>query len=406
MTRHLALWGGYLALLLGLPLVFDSPLGLSVLTQMVIAIVFALSYNLLLGHGGMLSFGHAVYFGLGGFLVVHALLWMEQGGMRLPVPLLPLLGGIGGLLAGLILGSLATRRGGTAFAMITLGIGELLAAAALILTGAFGGEAGISGDRTAGLALLGVDFARDRAVYTLAAIWTFVATVGMYAFTQTPMGRLANAVRDNPQRVAFLGYAPARVRFISFWVAGMFAGLAGGLFALHYEIVTDEALSVSTSGNVLLATYIGGIGHFMGPMVGAVLLTGVNALLSNHTELWQLYLGLLFVLTVMFAPQGFAGLLLMHRRAWHRGTLPALIWPYLRTGVPALVGVAAVILGLELIHAGATGLEFFGHPLSAAQPGVWIGVLSVSVTSGAWVSRSWRHLRAAWDRANAEDRQP
>ena len=162
-------WVGFLIVLLGLPSVFDSILAISILNQMAIAIVFALSYNMLLGQGGMLSFGHAVYFGLGGFMAVHALLMIENETVMFSVLLIPLVGGLFGLLAGIFIGSFSTHKAGTVFAMISLGIGELVAASSLIFVSFFGGEAGVSADRTYGPPFFGVDFAQDLQIYYLAA---------------------------------------------------------------------------------------------------------------------------------------------------------------------------------------------------------------------------------------------
>ncbi|HBP99270.1 MAG TPA: branched-chain amino acid ABC transporter permease, partial [Gammaproteobacteria bacterium] len=178
LTKSLV-WIGYLAVLLLLPQFFDSILAVSLFNQMAIAVVFALSYNMLLGQGGMLSFGHAVYFGLGGFLAVHALLLIEFETVYFSIVYIPLLAGLVGLLAALLIGSFSTRKAGTVFAMISLGIGELLAASSLIFVSFFGGEAGVSGDRTYGPPLFGVEFFQGIEIYYLAAAWMFVATLFM-----------------------------------------------------------------------------------------------------------------------------------------------------------------------------------------------------------------------------------
>ena len=219
--------------MLVLPQFFDSILSISIFNQMAIAIVFALSYNMLLGQGGMLSFGHAVYFGFGGFLAVHTLIMIEFETVYFSILFIPLIGGVFGLLAAIFIGSFSTHKAGTVFAMISLGMGELIAASSLIFVGFFGGEAGISGDRTYGPPFFGIEFLRDVEIYYVAVFWVFIATIFMYLFTQTPAGRMANAVRDNPERAEFIGYSARRVRFISFCAAGLFAGIAGGLFALN-----------------------------------------------------------------------------------------------------------------------------------------------------------------------------
>ncbi len=400
LPRKAAVWGGFLAALLLAPQLFDSTLAVSLFNQMAIAIVFALSYNMLLGQGGMLSFGHAVYFGLGGFLAVHALLMMETGQLRFSVALIPLVGGTIGLAAAVFVGAFSTRRAGTVFAMISLGVGELAAASSLIFDGFFGGEAGVSGDRTFGPPLFGVEFLRDVEVYYLAAAWAFASALFMHLFTRTPAGRMANAVRDNPERAEFIGYSARRVRFISFCAAGFFAGVAGGLFALNYEFITEENLNAATSGRVLLMAYIGGLGYFIGPIIGAVVLTLMNSLLSNYTELWMLYLGILFVLTVLFLPRGFAGFIMMHRTAWLNGALGGLAAPYLLTAVPAALCLVGGVAMIEMSHAESEAFRFLGLSLDPRRPLDWLapGLLAAGGFLGA--RRSLPRLRAAWDEAN------
>ena len=205
--RKSSIWIVYLVVLLELPQFFDSVLAISIFNQIAIAIVFALSYNMLLGQGGMLSFGHAVYFGLGGFLAVHALNMIEFETIYFSIIYIPLVGAFSGLLAALFIGSFSTHKAGTVFAMISLGIGELIAASSLIFDSFFGGEAGVSGDRTFGPSFFGIEFFQDVEIYYLAAAWVFIATLFMYLFTQTPAGRMANAVRDNPERAQFIGYS-------------------------------------------------------------------------------------------------------------------------------------------------------------------------------------------------------
>lgn len=401
LLKKSAVWIGFLIALFGLPLIFDSILAISILNQMAIAIVFALSYNMLLGQGGMLSFGHAVYFGLGGFLSVHALMLIEFETVVFSILWIPLIGGLFGLLAGLFIGSFSTHKAGTVFAMISLGIGELIAASSLIFSSFFGGEAGISGDRTFGPTFFGVDFAQNIEIYYLAAVWVFIATLFMYLFTQTPAGRMANAVRDNPERAEFIGYSARKVRFISFCASGLFAGIAGGLFALNYEFITEETLNAATSGRVLLMAYIGGLGYFIGPIIGAVVLTLMNSLLSNYSELWMLYLGIMFLLTVMFLPRGFAGFIMMHQMAWVRGRLQLLIKPYLLTGMPAILFALCAIGLIEMSHTDEETFHYLGMALNPASPLSWIGLLAVAGAAFYGVKRSLGQLLDAWETANA-----
>jgi branched-chain amino acid transport system permease protein len=298
----------------------------------------------------MLSFGHAVYFGLGGFIAAHVLNLAGRGGLYLPVPLVPLVGGLGGLLCAVVFGSFSTTRAGTVFAMISLGVGELMAASSLIFDRFFGGEEGITTNRAKAPLLFGLSFTRDREVYYLIAFWVLVAAAAMYAFSRTPIGRMANAVRDNPERAEFVGYSQRWVRYVSFCAAGLFAGVGGGLFAINYEILTAENMGLNASGAVLLMTYIGGIGSFAGPIVGAVVFTFLQSMLSDYTGMWLLYLGILFLATVLFVPTGLAGLFVLHGPAWRARRLAGLAGPYLLAAGAALVAAAGVVGLLEMIY--------------------------------------------------------
>lgn len=405
LLRKTSIWIAFLVALFGLPQIFDSILAVSILNQMAIAIVFALSYNMLLGQGGMLSFGHAVYFGLGGFLSVHALILIEFETMVFSILWVPLIGGLFGLLAALFIGSFSTHKAGTVFAMISLGIGELIAASSLIFSSFFGGEAGISGDRTFGPLFFGVDFAQNIEIYYLAAVWVFIATVFMYLFTQTPAGRMANAVRDNPERAEFIGYSARKVRFISFCASGLFAGIAGGLFALNYEFITEENLNAATSGRVLLMAYIGGLGYFIGPIIGAVVLTLMNSLLSNYSELWMLYLGIMFLLTVMFLPRGFAGFIMMHQMAWLRGNMKMLIKPYVITGIPAAIFALTCIALIEMSHTDEEAFNFLGIALDPSSAISWVVLLLVAGGAFFATKKSSVQLIDAWETANAAPKE-
>ena len=398
--RKSSIWIVYLVVLLALPQFFDSVLAISIFNQIAIAIVFALSYNMLLGQGGMLSFGHAVYFGLGGFLAVNALNMIEFETIYFSIIYIPLVGAFSGLLAALFIGSFSTHKAGTVFAMISLGIGELIAASSLIFDSFFGGEAGVSGDRTFGPSFFGIEFFQDVEIYYLAAAWVFIATLFMYLFTQTPAGRMANAVRDNPERAQFIGYSARKIRYISFCASGFFAGIAGGLFALNYEFITEENLNAVTSGRVLLMAYIGGLGYFIGPIIGAVILTLMNSLLSNYSELWMLYLGIMFVLTVLFLPRGFAGFIMMHQIAWVRGKLSSLVMPYLITSIPSFLFLMACVAMIEMSHTEEEVFHYLWMELNPSGLATWLITLFIACSSFYAVRLLLPQLKDAWERAN------
>jgi branched-chain amino acid transport system permease protein len=398
-NRRWAVWLFAGALLVALPHIVRTPAAVPVMNQMGIAVVFALSYNMLLGQGGMLSFGHAVYFGLGGFIAAHALNLAGKGILWLPVPLLPLVGGLGGLCFGALYGSFSTTRAGTVFAMISLGIAEMMAASSLILDKFFGGEEGITTNRAKAPVFLGLDFTTDRKVYYLIALWAFVAALLMYTFSRTPVGRMANAVRDNPERTEFVGYNQRWVRFVSFCAAGLFAGIGGGLFALNYEILTAENMGLGASGAVLLMTFIGGIGTFAGPILGAIVFTFLQSMLSDYTSIWLLYLGIVFLAAVLFVPTGLAGILLLHAPAWHAGRLARLVVPYLVATVLALAAAGGIVAILEMVHfvvsapASQSTKRLFWVAVNVRT--VWPWLAFAGVAAAGVVGLRWAGPRAA-----------
>jgi branched-chain amino acid transport system permease protein len=380
------IWSLFALLLAVVPLVFSSGLAITVLSQMGIAIIACLSYNMLLGQGGMLSFGHAVYTGLGSFVAIHALNSVTGGSLPIPMATVPLVGGLAGMGFAALFGYVTTRKSGTTFAMITLGLGELVFAMALMVPEFFGGEGGVSGNRVVRNAFLGITFGPPIQVYYLIACYTFVAVAAMFAFTRTPLGRMLNAVRDNPERVEFVGYNTQRVRYIAFIIAGFFAGISGGLGALNFEIVTFEVVGAARSGAYLLFTFLGGATFFFGPIIGAVMMILAFVLFSEFTRAWLLYLGLIFLFTVMYAPGGVASLIMMNLRVAAFGRLRDIWVSYLALAITALVallGTAAMIEMVYHLQLNATlgsELKFLGLPLDAASLNSWFGSAFVLLT--------------------------
>ena len=384
---RLVIWSLFAVMLIVAPMLFRSGLALTMLSQIGYLIIICLSYNMLLGQGGMLSFGHAVYTGLGSFLAIHAMNLAGEGALPVPLVLIPLVGGLAGMFFAILLEFVPTKKSGTTFAMITLGIGELVASMALMFPEFFGGEGGITTDRVYGKPFFGITFGPAIEVYYLIAVYCFVCTAAMFAFTGTPLGRILNAVRDNPERVEFIGYNTQRVRYFAFIIAGFFAGIGGGLAAINFEIVTGaDSVNVLRSGGYLLFTFLGGATFFFGPIIGAVLLVFASVLLSELSKAWLLYLGLVFLFMVMYAPGGIASLIMMNLRLAKFGKLRGL-WPsYLALGGTALVavlGAAAMVemtYHLQLNAALGPDLNFLGATLQANSVGSWFGAGFVLLT--------------------------
>lgn len=400
-------WAAFAAVLFGAPFVFHGDLAQTLLSQAGIAIIACVAYYLLLGEGGMLSFGHALYSGLGGFVAIHVLQAVDDGRLALPVSLVPLAGAAGGLVAAVVLGYATTARSGTPFAMITLGVGELVASMSLMLPEFFGGEGGVTADRTGGPATWGITFGPQRQVSLLVAAYCLGATALMFGFTRTPLGRLLNAVRDNPERVEFVGYSARHVRYLAFVVSGLFMGLAGGLSAIHFELVTSEVLGASRSGALLLFTFLGGTSSFLGPVLGALLMVFCTVVLSVLTKAWLLYLGLAFLAMVMVAPGGLAGGVAAVGRVVAAGR-----WRGLGGGAVALAGTAAVALAgagamvemtyhLQLDVAMGPAMRFGPATLDASRVDPWVGAALALATGAGLFALSLREVRGRWSEAQA-----
>ncbi len=401
-------WGLFALVLAVAPLAWTSSLGQTMLSQIGIAIIACLSYNILLGQGGMLSFGHAVYTGLGSFLAIHTLNAASAGKLAIPVSLIPLVGGLAGFVVAALLGYVTTRKSGTTFAMITLGVGELVWSMSLMLPEFFGGEGGISGNRVVGKPFLGISFGPQIQLYYLIALYCFVCTAAMFALTRTPLGRMLNAVRDNPERVEFVGYDTRQVRWRAFMIAGFFAGIAGGLAALNFEIVTAEVVGASRSGAYLLFVFLGGATFFFGPIIGAVLMVIGIVLLSEWTKAWLFYLGLIFLFMVMYAPGGVASLIMMNLRVAAFGKLRRIWTAYLAlggAGATLLVGVAAMIemvYHVQLNAALGPQMSFLGATLDTARADTWFGVVFVMATGAGLFELARRVFVREWGETQGE----
>ena len=385
----------------------DTDFGRSLLTQMAIAAVFALSFNLLFGQTGLLSFGHAVYFGLGAYAAILAMRAINQG-MPLPIVVVPIAGALGGFVAGIAFGAVTTRKAGTIFALISLGVGELVYAATFMLPGLFGGEEGITASRTRATIDLGLPLRTQLSVYYAVVVWAVFAALVMYAFTRTPVGRMCNAVRDNPERAEFVGYSTQRVRFVAFAAAGLFAGLAGGLHAINYEIVSADAVSAQRSGTVLIMAYMGGAAHFMGPVLGAVVITWLQSSLSGYTSAWLLYLGLFFIAMILFAPSGLSGLIVRHAAIARTRAFSGVLRAYALAVVPLAIIAAGTVLLVEMSYRLATQPELGSRMrllwsnVDAASAWPWT-IAVVALIGGFLLFRlTFRPIVAAWDRATAE----
>ncbi len=368
-----------LALLAAAPALLPASL-LGAAVQMLVAALFASAFNVLAGQGGMLSFGHAAYFGVGAFATLHAMGTTSGAPGLLPTPLLPLAGGVAGLLLGFVAGWFSTLRSGVYFSMMTLALAELLHALAPQMKSVFGGESGISAMRSPAW---GLSFGDTTQVYYLTLAWVIVSLAALWGITRTPFGRVTLALRENDQRLSFLGYHPHRLKVLAFAVSAAFSGIAGGLQTLNSEAANYALFDIHLSADVVLNTFIGGTGAFLGPALGAAVMTFFSHAMSDLTRSWLLYQGILFVLVMVYVPDGFV-------RLAERAAGAVRLGRRLARGRAVLTAGAAILLAGATVFSVEMLQRLFAQDYQAQR----------SLAGGAWPAldvfgRSWDPVSAA-----------
>lgn len=282
-----------------------SEFNLNLVISMAIYSLFVLSYNILFGNAGLLSFGHAAYFGVGAYATIILFKKVHVG------ILTGLFGGaVAGALLGVIFGVFVVRLGGTYFALLTLALNQLVYAAAEKLRFLTGGEDGVAAMRPKLVfpGLGSIDMFSSVHWYYLVVVIVVASGAFCWHFTRTPLGRLNECLRENEDRARFIGYNVYTSRLVIYVISAFFAGLAGALAGAFQEFVTVTFINLDKASEVLIMTFIGGSRYFWGPILGACFLTWLNDLLSSLTERWPLIQGALFVILVMYAPNGLSGL--------------------------------------------------------------------------------------------------
>ena len=363
--RPIILPAACLAILVMLPM-FLSPNMLAASITMMIAALFALAFTLAMGQAGMLSFGHAAYYGLGAFAAIHIMVAVEKKLFFFPTPLIPIAGGAIGFVFGLVFGWFATQRTGVYFSMVTLALAELLYTLAPVWNTVFGAESGIQTERGPSW---GFTFGPDFEVYYLTLAWFVLSAWCLWAFGRTPLGRLALALRDNEHRVRFLGFNTHLARTLIFAISCLFTGVAGALLAISKESGNYELFGTSNSANVVLQTFIGGAGTFLGPAFGAAVMTFFARVTSDLTRSWLLYQGLIFVLVMLFMPEGLGGIVSLHARRVKSGGWKALVLPYLVCLVCGALLIAGIVFTVESVH---TVLSDAYTAKRIAAKGAWV----------------------------------
>lgn len=303
MKRHLVWLAAALAVLVVIPFVF-GPLHTNLVVRLAIEALFAVSLNLLLSFTGLLSFGHALYFGVGAYGAALILTHIQG----IPLLLAVLLSSLAAALVALVLSPLLVRVRATAFTMLTLAFGQLMYVLCSKFREVTGGEDGIMGWTTPPLSLGGLfslDVTKPMNIYFFAVGLVCLGILAMWHFTKTPMGSVMVSIRDNQKRVDYLGYQVVMTKAVIFCLSGFFAGLAGAIYAIFNNLVSvGGVLHIMVSFQPLLAILVGGIGTFFGPILGSGLLLLLEEVTQAYPELAMMISGIIFILVVMFLPGG------------------------------------------------------------------------------------------------------
>ena len=278
----------------------------SVAANILVYGLFGVGFNLVFGYMGMLSFGHAAFFGAGAY---GAGILIAQGGLPWWAAL-PAAVAIAAVLA-LAMGLLAIRTRGIYFAMVTLALSQCVYFLVYQLPQS-GGENGLRGVNVAALHLPGVtlDLLDPTVKYFAFLAVVALALLGVSRVLESPFGGAVEAIRENEARTRACGFNVEHTKLIAFVLSGAVCGLAGALNAIHLSSVAIESLHYETSGLVVMLCLLGGMGTFFGPFVGAALFLLVQDVFSLWTEHWQLYVGAIFMFFVLFFPKGVWGTLL------------------------------------------------------------------------------------------------
>jgi len=281
-------------------------------TQVLIYGLFALGFNVLYGYTGLLSFGHAAYWGLGAYGTGIALAKLKLASVWGALGAGLVLAGVGGV----IIGFFCLRRRGIYFAMLSLAFAQLLYFIAFHMADVTGGDDGLRGIRLPPISLPGLSLSLESSLsfYYFALVLVTLALLALKRILDSPFGAVLQAIRENSDRAVACGYDIRKIKLLSFVFSALFCGLAGGLEALRLAVVPVESLYWTTSGQVVIMTLLGGAGTFFGPFVGAATFLVLEDRLSVFTESWPLFIGLIFMAFVLFLPKGIWGTLLARLR--------------------------------------------------------------------------------------------
>ena len=302
-----------LVLIAGVPFVAGTYITM-LITEIMIMGIFALSFNLLFGYTGLLSFGHAAFFGVGGYTTAFLLI---HGFPSMPLALA--LGTLAAVLAAVVVGYFSVRLDEIYFAILTLGFGMMFYTLAHQWRSVTGGSDGLTGLVLPGLGLgsFRINISSPMAFYFVAAVFFVITIIILLKIVNSSFGLILMSIRENKERTAFTGINIRAYRLASFVISGLFAGVAGGLFAIFDRMASPSMLHWTSSAEPVLMTVLGGAHVFFGPVVGAILFFFIEHFITKFTDIWMIFLGAILIPLVIFFPEGVLGTIVSrckHRR--------------------------------------------------------------------------------------------
>jgi branched-chain amino acid transport system permease protein len=280
-------------------------------TKMMIFGIALLGYDIIAGYTGLVSLGHAMFFGIGGYCAAFVMKTYSTN-------LFPILGLalVGGLIVGLVVGYLSIQTKGIFFVFLTLAFAQFFYLAAFNLTTITGGDNGITLPKvTFGLpGIWAFQVPRPYGFFYLTLGFLVLSYLGCHRVISSPFGRLLVAIRENEERVNFLGFNVKMLKIKAFMISAFLGVIAGSLFSTYQDFVSPGMLHWTISGDFMLMSILGGMGTLAGPVLGGFIILYIGDLLSSWTENWMIFIGSFFVLTIIFAPQGILGLLFRMKR--------------------------------------------------------------------------------------------
>jgi len=293
---------GFAAIILAIIFPFVAPkFQLRMFTEIIILTLFAMTWKMMLNEGGMFSFGHAVYFGVGAYASVLG--WLHIPGLSFLSGIL--LGAFSSALVAFVLGAFLVRMSGTYFALLTLAFNQLIWAIVWKWRDVTGGDDGLG--KFPKPELFGLTMKDPATFYYVSLVIIGACLFACWYFTRTPLGNICMSVKSNEERAQFIGFNVKASKLVFLTLLGFMAGISGALYAQFQEFIATSVIDGAMSTNVLFMAYIGGTGYFWGPIVGSAIFVYLSEYLSSFTDRWEFILGVIFILVVLFAPQGILG---------------------------------------------------------------------------------------------------